>query len=127
MMAVARAFGDFDYKSNPTLGPEQQAVTVIPDVKTFVRSPKDLYLVLACDGIWDVMSNEQVADFVVHHVDKLVAADEGDVLPKVGDLLLAECLNLGSKDNMSVIIVSLSGTAKTVGSSGVMEGKALRF
>ena len=127
MMAVARAFGDFDYKSNPTLGPEQQAVTVIPDVKTFVRSPNDLYLVLACDGIWDVMSNEQVADFVVHHVDKLVAADEGDVLPKVGDLLLAECLNLGSKDNMSVIIVSLSGTAKTVGSSGVMEGKALRF
>lgn len=127
MMAVARAFGDFDYKSNPTLGPEHQAVTVIPDVKTYSRSPKDLYLVLACDGVWDVMTNEEVADFVVHHVDKLVAADEADVLPKVGDLLLAECLNLGSKDNMSVIIVSLSGSAKKVGSSGVMEGKALRF
>jgi protein phosphatase 1B len=124
---VARAFGDFDYKSNPTLGPEQQAVTVIPEVKTHKRSPKDWYLVLACDGIWDVMSNEQVADFVVQQVDKLVAADEADILPKVGDLLLAECLNLGSKDNMSVVIVSLSGTAKKVGSAGVMEGKALRF
>jgi serine/threonine protein phosphatase PrpC len=127
MMAVSRAFGDFEYKSNPGLTLEQQAVTAIPEVTVQTRSSRDWYLILACDGIWDVMTNSEVGDFVVQQANKLVAADEADVLPKVGDLLLAECLKLGSKDNMSVVIVSLSGTSKKVGASGVMEGKALRF
>lgn len=126
-MAVARAFGDFEYKSNPNLGPEDQAVCVIPEVKTHERAKKDMYLVLACDGIWDVMSNEEVGAYVVKQVDKAVGGDEADLLPKVGDLLLDECLNRGSKDNLSVVIVALSGTSEKVSSSGVMVRKALDF
>ena len=127
LMAVARAFGDFEYKNNQTLGPEEQAVCVIPEIKIHTRSKKDWYLVLACDGIWDVMTTEQVGDFVVEQVNKAVAADETNILPKVGDLLLDECLSMGSKDNMSVVIVALSGTGDKVASSGVLEGKALHF
>eukprot|EP00545_Synedropsis_sp_CCMP1620_P006867 CAMPEP_0119005850 /NCGR_PEP_ID=MMETSP1176-20130426/1960_1 /TAXON_ID=265551 /ORGANISM="Synedropsis recta cf, Strain CCMP1620" /LENGTH=713 /DNA_ID=CAMNT_0006957703 /DNA_START=60 /DNA_END=2201 /DNA_ORIENTATION=- len=126
-MAVARSFGDFEYKSNPNLGPEDQAVCVIPEVKTHTRSTKDMYLVLACDGIWDVMSNEEVGDFVVKAVDKGVTGDEADLLPKVGDLLLDECLAKGSKDNLSVVVVALSGTSEKVSSSGVLGRKALDF
>lgn len=29
---------------------------------------KDEFLVLACDGIWDVMTNEDVSDFVRHQL-----------------------------------------------------------
>jgi serine/threonine protein phosphatase PrpC len=126
-MAVARAFGDFEYKSNPKLGPEDQAVCVIPDVRIHARTKKDMYLILACDGIWDVMSNEEAGEFVVKQVEKAVAADEADILPKVGDLLLEECLKLGSKDNMSVVIVALSGTSEKVALSGALGRKALDF
>jgi serine/threonine protein phosphatase PrpC len=126
-MAVARAFGDFEYKSNPKLGPEDQAVCVIPDVRMHARTKKDMYLILACDGIWDVMSNEEAGDFVVKQVEKAAALDEAEILPKVGDMLLEECLKLGSKDNMTVVIVALSGTSEKVSSSGVLARKALDF
>ena len=65
-----------------------------------------MYLILACDGIWDVMSNEEVGEFVVKHVSKRVANEEEDILAKVGDDLLDLCLDKGSEDNMSVQILS---------------------
>jgi serine/threonine protein phosphatase PrpC len=90
-------------------------------------SQRDSYLVLACDGVWDVMTNEQVADFVVEHVERLVDKDEVGILPSVGDQLLAECLRLGSGDNMSVIVVALSKAAEKVSGGTVLQGKTLDF
>jgi serine/threonine protein phosphatase PrpC len=68
-----------------------------------------MYLILACDGIYDVMSNDAVGEFVVNKVNELsfMKHDTSAVLPEVGDELLKECLNLGSSDNMSVLIVAL--------------------
>ncbi len=64
------------------------------------------YLVLACDGIWDVMTNEDVADFIVSK------AKEG--MRHCGELagaLLDLCLEKGSRDNMSAVVVDLSPPA----------------
>ncbi|KAL3920056.1 MAG: hypothetical protein SGILL_003452, partial [Bacillariaceae sp.] len=53
-LAVARAFGDFEYKQNSLVGPEEQAVCCIADIQVHKRDPeRDMYLVLACDGVWD--------------------------------------------------------------------------
>merc|ERR1712087_333481 len=62
-IALSRAFGDFDFKSNPDLALEEQALTCVPEVTTYRRNTKDKLLVLACDGIWDVMSNDEVGQF----------------------------------------------------------------
>jgi serine/threonine protein phosphatase PrpC len=43
-------------------------VIALPEVITHRRSPNDEYLVLACDGVWDVMENDDVAAFVARHV-----------------------------------------------------------
>ena len=32
------------------------------------RTEEDQFIVLACDGIYDVMTNEDVADFVRYHM-----------------------------------------------------------
>eukprot|EP00980_Cylindrotheca_fusiformis_P024260 scaffold11680_cov142-Cylindrotheca_fusiformis.AAC.18 len=124
-LAVSRAFGDFEYKLNTALGPDEQAVTAIADVRVHSRDPnRDMYLVLACDGVFDVLSNDQVMDFVLHQVE--VRKDISDtVLPEVGDALLRESLNAGSKDNMTVIIAALSKELKKV--KPVIEGRALDF
>ena len=75
-----------------------------------VFDDEDMYLILACDGIWDVMSNEDVGTFVTRRVNeemhKLNSRSDGEVLASVGDDLLAACLEAGSRDNMSVLIVA---------------------
>ncbi|ELP90361.1 adenylate cyclase, putative [Entamoeba invadens IP1] len=55
MAAVSRAIGDIDC---------QPALTCFPETLLFDRKDKDLAIILACDGVWDVMSNEEVCDVV---------------------------------------------------------------
>lgn len=119
MLAVSRAFGDFEYKENITLSMEDQAITAVPDVIIHTRNPElDLFMILACDGVWDVCDNPMVQEFVMqqYHVRKQISTDT--ILPEIGDALLRESLNRGSKDNMTTIIAALeaipSPTGKTL-------------
>jgi serine/threonine protein phosphatase PrpC len=58
LLAVSRAIGDRDVKrDNPYL-------ITTPDVTTIDIAAKDHILALASDGLWDVMSNEEVAAYV---------------------------------------------------------------
>lgn len=105
---MSRAFGDFDYKCNDTLGVAEQAVVPIADVRVHTRNPEtDVCLVLACDGIWDVMENQEVVDFVQNQVAIKSDTSPDSLLPDVADVLLHECLGRESRDNMSAILVSL--------------------
>ncbi|KAL7529532.1 hypothetical protein ACHAXR_004652 [Thalassiosira sp. AJA248-18] len=148
LLGVARAFGDYDYKSNADLSASRQAVVCTPDIVVRKRTDsEDMYLVLACDGIWDVMSNDEVGAFVARRVAELLgcmdnaASDDaekseetaaasnlchntvqGEVLARVGDDLLKECLRKGSRDNMSVLIVALPGSG--LSTTGVVLGSS---
>jgi len=125
-LAVARAFGDFEYKSNAELPADEQAVVAVPEIRAHARDEdRDMYLVLACDGVWDVMSSQEVGDFVVKHTQEATDAGEEYVLPKVGDMLLEEALRRKSRDNMSVVIVGLSNAADALCVSSVK--KSLDF
>jgi serine/threonine protein phosphatase PrpC len=109
-IAVSRAFGDFDYKENNELSELEQAIIAVPEITIHRRDyARDMYIILACDGIYDVMSNDDVGEFVVNKVNEFSYRrdDTSAVLAEVGDELLKECLNLGSSDNMSVLIVAL--------------------
>lgn len=76
-----------------------------------------MHLILACDGILDFMSNEDIVDFVARRVDERRRGanngKRGEMLARVGDELLADCLKAGSRDNISVLIVAfpVSGLA----------------
>ena len=114
-MGVSRAFGDFDYKGNEELPPNQQAVISIPDFEVHAcDSERDLFLVLACDGVWDVMTNEEVGDFIHTRIQDYTQQNNNDaalienLLPQVGDDLLKHCLDLESRDNMSVLVIALT-------------------
>mmetsp|Transcript_61903 Transcript_61903/g.134130 ORF Transcript_61903/g.134130 Transcript_61903/m.134130 type:complete len:268 (-) Transcript_61903:7-810(-) len=63
-LSLSRAIGDLRYKQRPDLSPEDQVISATPDVRTFWRQPNDEFMVLACDGIWDVLSNADVVRFV---------------------------------------------------------------
>lgn len=64
-LAVSRALGDFEYKMEPSLGAAEQLVSPEPDILVKPRQDdQDEFILLACDGVWDVMSNEEVAEFI---------------------------------------------------------------
>lgn len=67
-LAVSRALGDFDYKRSSELKQSEQLVSPEPDMYTVDRSPEDQFLLLACDGVYDVMTNQEIIEFVLRHL-----------------------------------------------------------
>jgi serine/threonine protein phosphatase PrpC len=63
-LAVSRAFGDFQFKARTDLSPALQKVSCYPDIVVHERKPEDDVLLLACDGLWDVMTNNEAIDLV---------------------------------------------------------------
>ncbi|KAL8511017.1 hypothetical protein ACS0TY_017735 [Phlomoides rotata] len=55
-LAMARAFGDFCLK--------EYGVISIPEFSHRILSDRDKFIVLASDGVWDVLSNEEVVETV---------------------------------------------------------------
>jgi protein phosphatase 2C family protein 2/3 len=64
MLALSRALGDFDYKCNTTKRPRDQAVTAFPEIRCHMMTPDTEFLLLACDGIWDVLSSQEAINLV---------------------------------------------------------------
>ncbi|WVN85534.1 uncharacterized protein L203_100681 [Cryptococcus depauperatus CBS 7841] len=106
-LALSRAMGDFEFKQNFSLPPEQQIVTVVPEIITHHMDGEEEFLVLACDGIWDCLSSQQVVDFTRR------AIANGDSLGKICEDMMVKCLAKDSStggigcDNMTVVIVAL--------------------
>uniref|UniRef100_K3WL74 PPM-type phosphatase domain-containing protein n=1 Tax=Globisporangium ultimum (strain ATCC 200006 / CBS 805.95 / DAOM BR144) TaxID=431595 RepID=K3WL74_GLOUD len=99
-VAVSRSFGDFWFKRNAALKAHQQLVTAEPCVRIHRRDTADEFLVLACDGIFDVMSNDQLRKFIRSKLKNGVRNPK-----EICEQLLDECLAKGSRDNMSAVIV----------------------
>jgi len=106
---LSRSIGDLRFKVDDDLSPEEQIVTADPDIKSFTLRSDDQFMVIACDGIWDVMKNQEVADFVLRQIKN----GESRV-SRIVELMLDKCLSpnlfqtngLGG-DNMTCIIVFL--------------------
>jgi len=94
-LAVSRALGDYEYKSVEGRGPCEQLVSPEPEIYVRERSlEKDEFVCLACDGIWDVMTNENLKEFI--H-SRLKVTDD---LVKISNEVLDMCLN---KVNLSFL------------------------
>lgn len=102
-LAVSRALGDFEYKNVEGMGPCEQLVSPEPEIFVEERDPADEFLVLACDGIWDVMTNEELCDFVRNRLQICPS------LETICNQVIDTCLYKGSRDNMSIVIVTFKG------------------
>ncbi len=61
---LSRSLGDMKYKQVKSLLPSEQMITAEPDFTITEIQPTDKFFVLACDGVWDVLSNQEMCDFV---------------------------------------------------------------
>lgn len=68
---LSRALGDHGSKRNKDLPDREQIITALPDVRTCtINASEDEFMVLACDGIWNSMSSQEVVDFVRKRLEK---------------------------------------------------------
>jgi serine/threonine protein phosphatase PrpC len=70
---LSRAFGDMEFKRSSNLSPAQQMITANPEVRTLQLQRGDEFLILACDGIWDVLTNQAVSPSLFVSSPSLVA------------------------------------------------------
>lgn len=101
LLAMTRAFGDDCLKNFGIIAKPE--VTIIP------RSDEDEFLILACDGLWDVVSDDEACELVERCFRR---ADERDA-PAVSacrvaaSVLFRAAFAKGSNDNISVVVVDL--------------------
>jgi serine/threonine protein phosphatase PrpC len=108
-LAVSRAFGDYGYKKiidRPTrvagiADKNEYKVSNIPDIIDLDLKvhPDARFVVLGCDGLWDVMSNKEVAHFVFEQ--KSLSSYE------IARKLVVQAYTRGSSDNISVVVIDL--------------------
>lgn len=93
-LATSRGIGDFEYKCVINLEPYQQFVSPEPDFYVIERDPaNDHFIVLACDGIWDVKKTEEVVEFVSERIDEPQNHEE---MEKITNDLVDNCFDLVS-------------------------------
>uniref|UniRef100_A0A182MGN0 protein-serine/threonine phosphatase n=1 Tax=Anopheles culicifacies TaxID=139723 RepID=A0A182MGN0_9DIPT len=104
-LALSRALGDFGLKRNTEILPSEQMVTAYPDVEEREVTESWDFLVIACDGIWDVLSSQAVLEFVQAEIA------QGIYPQQICENLMMRCLapdcqmgGIGG-DNMTVIVV----------------------
>lgn len=88
-LQVTRSIGDDDVKP---------AVTAEPEVTETILSTDDEFLVMASDGLWDIISNEEVISII-----KDTVKEPGMCSKR----LATEAVERGSKDNITVIVIFL--------------------
>ncbi|XP_010526243.1 PREDICTED: probable protein phosphatase 2C 60 [Tarenaya hassleriana] len=101
---LARAIGDMEFKQNKFLPAEEQIVSANPDINTVELCDDDDFLILACDGIWDCMSSQQLVDFIHEQLNSETKLSV--VCERVLDRCLAPSTAGGEGcDNMTMILV----------------------
>jgi len=119
-LAVSRALGDFGYK-NIDLPPHKQKVSPFPDVTLHERTASDEVLLLACDGLWDVMSNEEA----IMNIREVFGSREQS-MGLLAEEMLDLSLDKGSKDNISAMLVRLPGATIPEVGGGVTQRREER-
>ncbi|CAM8906665.1 hypothetical protein QQ045_011011 [Rhodiola kirilowii] len=114
VLAMSRSIGDRFLK--PWIIPE-------PEIMLIHRAREDECLILASDGLWDVMSNEEACEAARKRIllwhkknGSTPTADRGHGIDpaaqSAAEYLLMLAMQKGSKDNISVIVVDLKPQRK---------------
>ena len=95
-LAVSRALGDLNFKEIPMVIPD-------PHINEMEMKEEDEFLIIACDGLWDVMTYDEAVEYVAarRQIDNISAKDVSEEL--ANDAITKR----GSSDNVSVIVVYL--------------------
>ena len=99
-LAVSRALGDHALKG------EGGGVSAEPHTASRVLTADDRFVLLASDGVWDVLTVQQAHELVLQGADA-----EGLPMADVAMRVVQAALKGGSRDNISCLILDVRGIA----------------
>ena len=118
-LAVSRAFGDSEFKKGIQSIIQEEGIKVAnedntnwddpliiaePEFVTTTLTPDDQFLVLACDGLFDVFTPSDLIDYIKTFLEK----NGGDVQKCTQSLTYEAIRKRNSRDNVSVILILLN-------------------
>ena len=92
-LMLSRAFGDFEFKSFGVKSDPYISKTEID------LNEKNQFLILACDGIWDVLSEDDIK-----HIIMFGNNDSEDLCKNI----MKNALMKGAWDNLSLFVIKLT-------------------
>ena len=112
-LSVSRTFGDIEAKSEK-FGGMQNVVVALPDITEIELNDEYNFIVIGCDGIFDVLSNEELLDCLKivlkeKKIDEFINND--DIHEICGDfaaMIIKSALAKDSFDNVSCIVIALN-------------------
>eukprot|EP00055_Hartaetosiga_balthica_P002355 m.3681 g.3681 ORF g.3681 m.3681 type:complete len:392 (+) comp2109_c0_seq1:72-1247(+) len=106
VLSVSRAFGDAKLK---------KYVIPDPDITEHDLDDKCEYVVIACDGLWDVMDKDKVVEFISSWKD----SHDGSMVGVAEAIATHSVQDLSSNDNITIVIVSLHDLSSDIWSTPV--------
>jgi serine/threonine protein phosphatase PrpC len=111
-LAVSRAVGDAGFKLDTyTMGKPSGLIADADTCEVHLTSD-DAFLIIACDGLWDVITYAEAVQLCQHHMEAGVDATT------IADKLVGEALMRGTRDNVTVVVVLLGSEVEK--SKGVL-------
>jgi serine/threonine protein phosphatase PrpC len=104
-LAVSRAIGDSQFKRKGSRMMTEFSITgplVVPDPDvtcTPLRPNEDQFVILACDGLWDVTTSQEAVTSVCNGLAS------GKSVKEVSEDLVNNALKGGSRDNVTAMVV----------------------
>mmetsp|Transcript_112779 Transcript_112779/g.318836 ORF Transcript_112779/g.318836 Transcript_112779/m.318836 type:complete len:286 (-) Transcript_112779:134-991(-) len=112
MLAISRAFGDHQLKM-PAL--PNDVVSNVPDITSTELTDQDMFVIVACDGLWDVVEDQESVNLVLEGIRELMS-----LMPNLGQdslthkrsmaevlarMLVEEALARGTSDNVTCLMI----------------------
>jgi protein phosphatase 2C family protein 2/3 len=123
-LGVSRALGDYHFvdlkQPNANGGVIAGPLIADPDVRTHTLTSEDEFMLLACDGLWDVVSSQRAVEIarqgLREHNDPQQCAQQ----------LVSEALRKYTADNVSVIAVCFSAEPPPKREFGIRQASTFR-
>jgi len=108
-LSVSRTFGDIEIKKEK-FGGKKNVVIATPDIVEFELNDQYNFLVIACDGIFDVLSNMEILECIkiVLKINKNKKRKINELCGDCASMIMKSSLAKGSFDNVSCIVVAFN-------------------
>jgi len=118
-LSVSRGVGDFEFKTPHGVRAGTDALSNIAEVSTTPLTSDCACVILASDGLWDKVSNQEAADAVLRYIGPASAAGPSplsaggpagtprDTTQMAAQALVDLAIHRGTSDNVSALILKL--------------------
>lgn len=93
-LSLSKAFGDGDH---------EPYISQVPDVYYKKITKETKYIVMACDGLWDVIETNELGNEIKHIIEKS-QTQEVNMAVELANV----ALNKNSTDNITIIVIEMS-------------------